>query len=375
MTVKIALVGEAWGESEDRLKEPFVGSSGVCLIEMLNDAGIIQLDKEDYDNIQAYWRSGNDGASREPMYVRLIWRRHPLPRFNVFNLRPEANKIETLCGPKKEDTTGLPPLKQGKYFKAEYLPHVEKLYEDLKALKPNLVVAFGNVPCWALLRRTAITRIRGAVAESPVIQGLKILPAIHPAAVVRQWENRHVTVLDLAKAKRECEFPEIRRPKREIWTEPSLADLDEFYERYIRGATFISPDIETSGSAITCVGFAPRRDVAIVVPFYDPRRSGCNYWATAEEERLAWEWVRRVLDHPAPKVFQNGLYDIHFLWRAMGIKVRNAAHDTMLLHHALQPESPKGLGFLGSVYTDEASWKVTMRDRSNKSTTLKRDDE
>ena len=30
----------------------------------------------------------------------------------------------------------------------------------------------------------------------------------------------------------------------------------------------------------------------------------------------------------------------------------------MLLHHALQPESEKGLAFLGSVYTNEASWKM-----------------
>jgi len=34
----------------------------------------------------------------------------------------------------------------------------------------------------------------------------------------------------------------------------------------------------------------------------------------------------------------------------------------MLAHHALQPESEKGLGFLGSVYTNEPSWKL-MRAR------------
>jgi hypothetical protein len=34
----------------------------------------------------------------------------------------------------------------------------------------------------------------------------------------------------------------------------------------------------------------------------------------------------------------------------------------MLLHHAMQPEAPKGLEFLGSVYTNEASWKL-MRSK------------
>lgn len=370
MTVKLVICGEAWGEQEELLKHPFVGTSGIELLRMLDEAGIITLTRSDQDCINSYWRY------RDGNYTKLVWRAHPeIVLRNVFNLRPSGNKIEALCVPKKEDTTGLPPFATGKYFKAEYLPHVEQLYSDLRELKPNLVLALGNTPCWALLRRTAITRIRGGVTASTVIPGLKVLPAIHPSAILRQWEHRHVTVLDLIKAKRELEFPEIRRPRREVWLEPSLDDLERFYEQHISGASFIAPDIETIGNAITCIGFSPRPDLSIVVPFYDSRRSDGNYWPSAAEERQAWEWVRRVLDHPAPKVFQNGLYDIHFLWRGYGIKVRNAGHDTMLLHHALQPESPKGLGFLGSVYTDEASWKVTMRDRTAKNQTLKRDDE
>jgi uracil-DNA glycosylase len=371
MTRRIALVGEAWGETEDAVKHAFVGSSGVELLKMLGEAGIITLSRSDWECIDAWWRF------RDGQYTKLIWRAHEeeVATFNVFNLRPPHNDIEALCCSKREDITGLPPLRMGKYFKKEHLHHVEKLYDDLKRLRPNLVIAFGNTPCWALLRRTAITRIRGAVAESAVIGGLKVLPCIHPAAILRQWELRHATVLDLVKANREREFPEIRRPKREIWTAPTIQDLHDFYQRYIESATIIAPDIETQGSDITCVGFATGRNISIVVPFYDPRKSGGNYWATVNEERQAWQWVRKVLDHPAPKLFQNGLYDIHFLWRGRGIPVRNALHDTMLLHHALFPESPKGLGFLGSLYTDEASWKVTMRDRSAKNMTLKRDDE
>ena len=78
-----------------------------------------------------------------------------------------------------------------------------------------------------------------------------------------------------------------------------------------------------------------------------------------------------VLSGPEPKVFQNGLYDISFLWRSYRIKTVNAEHDTMLLHHALHPESPKGLDFLGSVYTNHASWKL-MRPRGKQ--TIKRDE-
>jgi hypothetical protein len=78
-----------------------------------------------------------------------------------------------------------------------------------------------------------------------------------------------------------------------------------------------------------------------------------------------------VLEHPSEKIFQNGTFDISFLWRAYGLKVRNPAHDTLLLHHSLQPESPKGLAFLGSCYTNEASWKL-MRQRGKE--TIKGDE-
>ena len=65
-------------------------------------------------------------------------------------------------------------------------------------------------------------------------------------------------------------------------------------------------------------------------------------------------------------VGQNFLFDIHFLWRTVGITVPNATDDTMLLHHALQPEMEKGLGFLGSIYTREPSWKVMRKTGTTK---------
>lgn len=86
-----------------------------------------------------------------------------------------------------------------------------------------------------------------------------------------------------------------------------------------------------------------------------------SYWPTAEAEVLAWRFVRRVLSLPMPKYGQNTLYDINFLWTRYGITVENYEDDTMLMHHALQPESLKGLGFLGSVYTNEGSWKLMNR--------------
>lgn len=336
---KIAIVGEAWGAEEARRREPFVGPSGYCLTKMLEEAGIV---------------------------------RSECLLTNVFNLQPgPKNDLLTLCDSKKVTASDLPPLKAGKYLRPEYLPELERVQRELLDYKPNLIIALGGTASWFLLHNSAITKLRGTVVESVVIRGQKVLPTFHPAAVLRQWELRHVTVLDLIKAKKESEFPEIRRPQRRIYIEPTLTDLEWFYDNFIRAAKFISFDIETSGDQITCIGFAPSNAVALVVPFVDNRRTGGSYWSDNNSERLALEFVRRVLQSDIPKLAQNALYDIHFLWRRYGIIVNNFVHDTMLLHHALQPESQKGLGFLGSVYTNEASWKL-MRSRAKE--TIKRDE-
>jgi len=223
---------------------------------------------------------------------------------------------------------------------------------------------------WALLGKSGIAKWRGAVDISThTCPGVKCLPTYHPAAVGREYTLRHTVVMDLQKAKRQSHFPEVRWPKRELWIEPTLEDLYEFKKRYITGDAIVACDIETAGTQITTLGFAPRADIAIVIPFFDPRAKGRSYWPTADDEGRAWGFVREVLhDRAIKKVFQNGLYDIAFLYRSVWIKVKGAEHDTMLIHHSLQPESLKGLGYLGSIYTDERAWKW-MRT----TTTIKQD--
>jgi len=330
MKYKIAIVGEAWGEHEERQRLPFVGPAGWQLNTMLKEAGIV----------------------RNECFLT-----------NCFNLRPKpTNKIDNLCASRKEVRHALPPLSSGKYVRDEFLPELDRLYRELTEVDPNVIICLGGTAAWAILRDGRISKLRGAVASSPILAGKKCLPTFHPSYILQGgYEARHVTILDLQKARRESEYPEIRRPKRTIYTEPNLTELGWFLDTHIRPALRLAVDIETRGERITCIGFAPSPHVALVLPFEDLRRGG-NYWPTVEAEVAAWKWVRKVLDMAVPsKIFQNGIFDMTRLWKTYGIPVRNAEHDTMLLHHALMPESPKALDYLGSIYTDEAAWKLGIR--------------
>lgn len=350
----IVIVGEAWGENEARIQQPFVGSSGIELLRMLDEGGVIELTSEDQSYIYKFW------SDRDPRLIDMVWRLHPeIYRTNVFNIRPRGNKIEDLCGPREEGISGLPTFGKSKYFRREFEGEIDRLARELLDQNPNLIIACGNTPCWALLGNTKISTIRGTTHLSThTVEGYKVLPTWHPAFIMRSWEHRPTCVADLIKAARESKFPEIRRPKCEIWIEPSLDDIREFKSRYIDNCKLLSVDIETAGRAVTCIGFAPRPDVAIVIPFVKARRTGRNYFLNPTSEREAWRIIAEILgDASHRKTFQNGMYDISFLWRAYGIKVMNADEDTMLLHHALYPESEKSLGYLGSIYTDHGSWK------------------
>jgi len=362
----IALVGEAWGENEARIKRPFVGASGIELLRMLHDAKIIVLTEEDRHVLKTFWQEGN------PWAVNKVWERYDVYRTNVFNLRPKGNKIEDVCGGKRTAIGGYPALVKAKHVRAEFEPELDRLGEEIARIDPNHIIALGNTAMWALCGKTAISKLRGTTQLSThTISGFKVLPTYHPASIFQgpeAWANRPIIVIDLMKAKRESAYPEIRRPKRTIFIPETMEDLNALdLGRHSR----LAVDIETSGKQITCIGFAPGRGSAVVIPFTDRRRVGGSYWTDSVCELHAWDIVKGICeDARIKKTFQNGLYDIAFLWRSARIKVLGAEEDTMLLHHALQPESLKGLGFLGSIYTDEGNWKQ-MRTKHE---TIKRDD-
>jgi len=350
----IVIVGEAKGVEEHKINSSFVGSSGVELLRMLHESRIIALTETDRGDISDYYRRG------DPRCIDTVWKRHPeLYRTNVFQIHPPSNRLEWFCGIKATRIPSYPALLPSKYVRREFEPEIDRLADEILSRDPNLIIGLGNTALWALCGRTGITKIRGTTQlTTHCVSGYKLLPTYHPAAILRQWENRPTAIIDLAKAKREAEFSDIRRPACEIWIEPTLEDINEFIENFVRRCDILSVDIETTGSRITCIGFAPTPQCAIVIPFDDERAKGGSYWPTREAEAAAWRLIKRdLIDRGIPKLFQNGMYDIAFLWRSYGIGVQGCFHDTMLLSHALQPESLKGLAYLGSVYTDHGPWK------------------
>lgn len=326
----IMIVGEAPGQEEQMFGVPFVGPSGRELDRMLAQAGI--------DTAKIF-------------------------KTNVFHCRPDDNNLEHFCGPKSEALPGLPPIKPGKFIRAEFLPEYQRLENEIMQVRPNVIVPMGNTSLAALLGRSGIGKVRGTTMMGKL--GFKLLPTYHPAAVLRQWSFRVIVVSDLRKVYDEQAFPEVRIPSRRVLIDPSIQELEMFYENYLAEAEEVAADIETRHGFIRCIGFAPSIDLACVVPFYDRRYPDNNYWRSESDEIRAMKVVWKVLrSRKTVKVMQNGAYDLQWTWKQFRTPFYNWGVDTTLAHHALYPEMDKNLGFLGSIYTTEPSWKM-MRTRSD----------
>jgi uracil-DNA glycosylase len=344
----LLLLGEAPGEEEVKAGRPFVGASGKLLDELLERAGF----------------------SRAQFHIT-----------NVFSQRPPNNDLQkewtlTKTDLKKagfSDQGRLPQINK-RYLRPEREPELLRLGEELSTLKPDLIIAVGRTALWALTGDSRITQSRGSffsarttcASVEPAFNAT-VLATFHPASVLRQWDQRPIVWADLLKCRRYLDGTLPAPQTRRLWINPSTEELAAVYERFLSAPNqLLGVDIETAPAAgqITTISFATSME-AICIPIWDKNTlpDKANVYAGAEGEVEAWQWIMRFAQLPNPKVMQNGLYDMQYLLDVMDIRVRNVEHDTAIIQHVLQPELPKALGTIASLYLNEPSWKF-MRESS-----------
>lgn len=325
---RIVIVGEAPGEREEAEGRPFIGSAGFELENMLKEA---KLNKSD-------------------CFLT-----------NVCMDRPHGNDIKLWISPKRENKDGTEIKYRGKVVKPHIKDECERLYSEIKAVGPNVVIAAGNTPLWALTPYDKVGKWRGSILESDAIPGLKVIPTYHPAAVLRMYDWRFITVQDYRRAAKESLFPQIKKPQWNFDTGNDYRGTTEVLQRLLRLAEGGNPlvlvsDVEIKRLEILCVGIAWSRNDAICIPFYGPQpdgtfRDGWHYWAPEEHINIVL-LLHKLFLHPNVRlVNQNLSFDIqYFFWR-MNMWPR-AAFDTMLAHHVMFPGLPKKLDFQASMYCD-----------------------
>lgn len=288
----------------------------------------------------------------------------------VIHARPGGNRVENFgVGGRAAAIPDYGPFLKGKYLQLKFKHHIDNLWNSIERVKPNVIIALGDFALWALSDMRGIKKYRGSPTASK--HGHKVIPTWSPNTIQRQYKLRVIALADFQKALAESTTPEINRPSHLIYMEPTLNDIRDFYEEYMRGEAFLSCDVETKQRQITEVGYStPDGRAAIVIPFWDRTQKDGNYWRSLSAEIQAWNWVRKI-NSEFPLIGQNFQYDMQYFWRTVGIPCPQFHGDTMIMHHSMQPEMEKGLGFLASIYTNEPSWKFMRTEHS----TMKQDDE
>jgi len=323
LPARIMIVGEAPGADEERLGRPFVGVSGHELDRMLGEAGI----------------------SRSECYVT-----------NVCRIRPPGNDISHYFAQSKKAVANEPERyvqHRDKWVEPCIISGIAHLEREIAQAQPAIIIALGNTALWALTGRWGINKWRGSLLTTDANPSRRVVPTLHPAAILREWKQRAICVADLKRAAQYRDGTPYPVPTYHFLVRPTYGEalhtLDQLYVRAChREPLTLAFDLETRAGHIACAGIAWGVDRAICIPFMCVERDR-GYWGEAEEAAIVRQ-LHRLLSHPNVEVVgQNLLYDAQYTWKWWHF-VPRIVQDTMISQHSCFSDLPKSLAFLASMY-------------------------
>lgn len=327
-TAKVMLVGEFPGEGDILKGTPFSSGSGYELNKMLREANLF----------------------RESCFVTTVNR-----------TRAPGGRAEGLVALKKKDITDDHRLFNGKYVRTSAIEGIEELKREIELIRPNVIVAMGNLSLFALTGQWGVNNWRSSLMDSTLVPGTKVIPTISPNMLFAQWKWRPLIVHDLKRVQKEMRFPEINRPKYNFVIRPdyptALTILTQLAEQCeaAPGTMRLGTDIETRAGHIACIGFAWSDLDAICIPLmclHNPE----GYWTLDEESNLC-HLIYRIFQ-TALVVGQNFNYDAQYTHRHWNFYPKYTVRDTMLKQHSCFSNMDKNLAFLSSMYCDDhLYWK------------------
>lgn len=235
----------------------------------------------------------------------------------------------------------------------------ERLLEDIKEKKPQLVVAMGNTPLEVL---TGIAyKIRSV--QGRILPGLvaPILPIIHPASLAHRSEEFYDLVEGLRAGTKYLKgiYQQAAPPSRTIVDVDNIDEILRILDKY----ELLAVDLETTSKGffpygrepdqIRCTCIAPNESKSYIFPgrsspYYEPHPD------FSQDERL------KALLHNKKLIFHNGPFDVGFLKQA-GFDVE-IFFDTFLGHYCLdERQYSHGLKALAGKYLGVPDWEADIK--------------
>jgi uracil-DNA glycosylase family 4 len=298
-------VGEAPGEEEDRLGEPFIGGAGSVLNQILYASGIYR---------PSTWIT------------------------NVCRCRPPGNRTPT-----QEEVQACFP----------------KLKKEINIIRPKHIIALGDTASRALTG-CGVSTYRGSILplKDTYEYPCNVIITYHPAFVMRQWELLSTVVWDIKKLKMDFPIPIIN-----YLINPVKEQIKAYLDYAITNDLPTSVDIETRGGdkEESEKGLNPFADEIIGIGFcHTPgwalNISGQHMWDN-------WDLVKWFLETHKKCIIQTvGTFDNTFLWKK-GIKFYHY-WNTATAMYCINSDSPRKLEYLRSLYTNMPPYKHVYKNPS-----------
>ena len=228
----------------------------------------------------------------------------------------------------------------------------ELLLAELRKYRPNLVVAAGNEALRVLCPgHDGITKWHGSILISDVLPGLKVIPILHPAYIMRDnWEWYYILIRQLKRVAVESSAPHILEKEAEdvFNIAPTLTQVLEFLDFIRLSAQPWTLDVETVGSSLRCFGLSSyaRERYALCVPI---QKTSGRAWSVVEESAI-WRQLSITMRDNALLENQNIVYDLDYLLD-FGCEPGGINFDPMTAMNVAYPEFDKGLDFTTMLYT------------------------
>ena len=340
----VLFVGEAPGAVEEDERKPFVGPAGAYLRTALLTAGFDP-------NKVAY---ANSVRCRPPLRNRR-------------QTRPTPKQI-AVCH--------------------------DFLAEDVKRLKPKLIVALGAPALEAVHRKMTIAEARGAPFACDQF-GVPTIVTYHPSGVMQDYSDPELFQADLRRAAQIASgVVDTSKPAKlgdytviapgDGYTEKqALAGLQDLRDYLLKAKRF-SFDIESEGTnprkhRMLCLSFSTKPGEGFVVPLVGRfveceglsieeivktigvgGRTPRQVWSAKALERVV-EILREILESDVPKTAQLGAFDVRFCHLQLEIDVKAFDYDTCLAHHTYHSRRPHTLEHLRDKYTDMPQYDMELK--------------
>lgn len=280
----ILFVGEAPGQEEDQAGRPFVGPAGQLLDQAIKEYGL------------------------EPCFIS-----------NSVKCRPPGDRK-----PRVDEVQACRPY----------------LVEEIKSIKPKVIVCLGNTALQALTGKVGVSSYSGQVVKE--VGGIKVFSLYHPSFILREPGKLPLFEMHLRELKK-CLNGHARAKEAPIQVSSVAPLLALNWLREAKGA--VAWDYETDSlkeGHIRCAGFYDGQKSFVV----DATKPGFK------------EMMVEFLESEVPKIAHNSAFEIWWSVKEFGVEPNNIVHDTFLMQHLVDENASKDLESMASQYFQADKWGI-----------------